>query len=467
MPEVTQAALLPQYAELLKTVEIKATTATEAALIRDRIVRNISSYRNLELKTNIPWWWIAAIHSLECNLSFSQHLANGDPIDRPTIYQPRGIPAGTWEECAIAALKLKPWLNSEIDWLNPLSCIYAAERYNGLGYQMYRSVKSPYVWAGTNHYSMGKYIADGAWSVTAVSEQIGVVPIWMALGINLQQQAKPEPRVEGISISISDVSNLEGKMKTDFLVDVAQYYDRKPHQIAALKWLQTQIPDGILDKFKDEFSPPAPIGGSVGMVAATPVKFTSDFAADQYEKLCKYSKSGVANLETKTNYYSQRDNYTQPSRTCNSSSSAMLLDWWLRASGQEGLGGDDEYLRRLLAIGDTIYHENQTALIEQYGFKSKWLDSAQITQADFDRVDGLLDNGFPVTVNIAHRGTDSAPTGGHVILLIARRKSEGTYIANDPYGKLSSGYTDTNGQFSLISRSSFRARWQGGHRVLS
>jgi len=144
----------------------------------------------------------------------------------------------------------------------------------------------------------------------------------------------------------------------------------------------------------------------------------------------------------------------------------MMVDWWLRASGQPGLSGDDEYLRRILKVGDTIYHENQTAVIKQYGFNSTWLDSGEPTPADYARVDGLLDNGFPVVVNISHRGSDRAPSGGHVILLIGRRQSEGTYVSHDPYGTLASGYTNTNGRFSLISRSSFRARWQGGHRVL-
>jgi Fungal chitosanase of glycosyl hydrolase group 75/Peptidase_C39 like family len=197
-------------------------------------------------------------------------------------------------------------------------------------------------------------------------------------------------------------------------------------------------------------------------------KFTSEFAADQYQKLCKYAKSGVVNLDTKTTYYSQRDNYTMSSRTCNSSSSAMLLDWWRRATGQEPLGGDDDYLRKLLAIGDTIYHENQTAAIAQYGFKSKWIaPEDEPTEEDFDRIDELLDNGFPTTVNISHRGTEKAPTGGHIIMLIARRKSEGTYISHDPYGTLDSDYANPNGRYSPISRSSFRNRWQGGHRVLA
>jgi len=457
---VTQAELLPIYSQLLTSVQIRAKAAIEAARIRDRIIRNLSAYRNLELKTKIPWWWIASIHSLECDLDFTQHLANGDPIDDVTYREPIGIPGGTWEECAIAALTLKSWLFDEINWGDPSSCLYAAERYNGMGYRLYHpDTLSPYLWSGTSHYSKGKYVADGKWSDTAVSSQVGAVPIWMALGVI--QPATNQ------SVSVSDVSNLGGiKVRPNYLIDVAANYKGLEHQKAALGWLQSNISDGILNKFKDEFSPP--MSGSIATAAPATPKFSTECAADQYKKLCGYAKSGVANIDTKTTYYSQRDNYTMGGRTCNSSASAMLLDWWRRAAGMEALGGDDEYLRKVLEIGDTIYHENQTDAIAKYGFKSKWISPVdEPTKEDFDRVDGLLDNGFPVTVNILHRGSENAPTGGHVILLIARRKSEGTYVSHDPYGNFGSGYKNPNGRFSLISRNSFRNRWQGGHRVLA
>lgn len=128
---------------------------------------------------------------MECSGNFTQHLANGDPIDRPTVNEPKGIPAGTWEECAIAALKLKGWLEPDTFWDNPLIAIWRAERYNGFGYQIYHpEVPSPYLWGGTSHQKPGKYVSDGKWSPTAESEQIGVIAIWTALGIKLTKEAK-------------------------------------------------------------------------------------------------------------------------------------------------------------------------------------------------------------------------------------------------------------------------------------
>jgi hypothetical protein len=261
-------------------------------------------------------------------------------------------------------------------------------------------------------------------------------------------------------------------MKSNYLVDVAKYFKGEDHQIAALNWLQNNVSAPVLEEFAKIYSPsttvpatdiplqqvPAPVKTSTPVPATTGNKFIDD----QVAKLTKYCAAGtVPNLDIGTTYFSQRDNYTMPHRTCNSTSNAMYLDWLRRAVGNPGLGKDDDYLRILLSFGDTIYHENQTSALEKYGFKTKWC-----TDSDNAKVDALLDAGFPVVVNILHRGTIDSPRGGHVIMLCGRRKSEGTYISQDPYGTLGSGYTDTNGKFAPISKRSFDARWQGGYRIL-
>ena len=38
-------------------------------------------------------------------------------------------------------------------------------------------MKSPYLWAFSNHYTRGKYVADGRWSETAVSRQAGAATL--------------------------------------------------------------------------------------------------------------------------------------------------------------------------------------------------------------------------------------------------------------------------------------------------
>jgi len=180
----------------------------------------------------------------------------------------------------------------------------------------------------------------------------------------------------------------------------------------------------------------------------------------QIERLTKYLPEGMTlNLGVKTKYFSQRDNYTMPHRTCCSSSNAMYLDWLLRVTGKDGLNNDDGYLKKVLDNGDTIYHHVQTETIAEYGFNTKWM-----TDADIDFVEDLIDAGFPVVVNILHRGKMCAPRGGHIIMIIGRKS--GHWIAHDPYGTLESNYCATDGKYSHISEKEFRVRWQGGYRIL-
>ena len=56
--------------------------------------------------------------------------------------------------------------------------LYKLEKYNGWGYRSrHPHVLSPYLWSFSNHYSKGKYVADGRWSESAVSQQAGAAVI--------------------------------------------------------------------------------------------------------------------------------------------------------------------------------------------------------------------------------------------------------------------------------------------------
>jgi hypothetical protein len=88
------------------------------------------------------------------------------PAGRP----PTGNPPFTWEQSAEDALTMH---NLGANWTVG-GTLYQLERYNGFGYRLYHpQVLSPYLWGFSNHYSAGKYVADGTWSDTAVSNQCG------------------------------------------------------------------------------------------------------------------------------------------------------------------------------------------------------------------------------------------------------------------------------------------------------
>jgi hypothetical protein len=198
---------------------------------------------------------------------------------------------------------------------------------------------------------------------------------------------------------------------------------------------------------------------------------TSRFLSRQTEKLRAYALPGKAlNLNTRTTYYSQRDNHVMPLRTCCSSSNAMYLDWLRQSTGRPPLGGDDAYLDKVLSFGDTIDHDVQTRALKAYGFSTEWIDvgdNLAVINANVELIDALISRGFPVVVNIAHRGAIDAPRGGHVILLCGYLPDSKEYLAQDPYGTLQSDYQDENGRLSRIKRLEFIARWQGGYRILA
>ncbi len=144
----------------------------------------------------------------------------------------------------------------------------------------------------------------------------------------------------------------------------------------------------------------------------------------------------------------------------------MYCDWIMRATGHEGLLDDEDYVKKVFTIGDTIYHGVQTDVLKRYyGINSKWM-----TDRDYPFVVNLLKAGFVVPVNILHRGSLQRPRGGHVICLIAYKEGSGFepyFIAHDPYGTLLSGYKHHNGAYSKIPVHVFKRRWQGGYRILA
>jgi hypothetical protein len=105
------------------------------------------------------------------------HLHNGDPLTAKTVQVPKGRPiAGSapykWEVSAEDALTLDK-VHLWTDWSIP-GMLFKFEGYNGYGYRkLTPPINSPYLWSFSNHYTKGKYVADGKFSPTAVSKQIG------------------------------------------------------------------------------------------------------------------------------------------------------------------------------------------------------------------------------------------------------------------------------------------------------
>ena len=91
-----------------------------------------------------------------------------------------GKPPFTWEFSATDALTFDNL--QSVRWPSLDAALYACERYNGTGYlRNHPETPTPYLWAGTSVARPGKYVADGKWSSTARSSQIGIAAIWKIL----------------------------------------------------------------------------------------------------------------------------------------------------------------------------------------------------------------------------------------------------------------------------------------------
>ena len=153
-------------------------------------------------------------------------------------------------------------------------------------------------------------------------------------------------------------------------------------------------------------------------------------------------------------YFPQTDNYRDANRTCNSSACAMVLEYF-KPGTLKGAKGDDAYVQKVFAIGDSTDHSVQTKVLEGYGVKSHFSYNLSYDDVDRERAAGR-----PVVIGILHRGSLSAPTGGHMVVVIGKTPS-GDYIVNDPYGSLNDGYTSsvTNGKGAIYKKSDLNRRW--------
>lgn len=149
-----------------------------------QIQKNTGRYKLVAERTGVPWQVIAALHGMEAGFSMSKHLHNGDPLTARTVQVPRGRPITgsppfSWVESAVDALLYDDL--DDVDWEDLHNALDAIERYNGTGYRK-RGINTPYLWSGTQHYRAGKFVRDGVFDASAVSKQLGVVPILKALG---------------------------------------------------------------------------------------------------------------------------------------------------------------------------------------------------------------------------------------------------------------------------------------------
>lgn len=171
------------YANLWESATLKGgADAANAETFADKIIAAEQRYRVVQTVTGVPWYFIGALHMRESSCNFEGVLHNGDRIIGTGGLTTR-VPAGrgpfaTWEAAAIDALKLKD-MHRVQSW-SVARMLYQAEVFNGLGY-VGKGVNSAYVWAGTNHEQLGKYVADHVWDGSFDDPQLGVAAVLIRL----------------------------------------------------------------------------------------------------------------------------------------------------------------------------------------------------------------------------------------------------------------------------------------------
>ncbi|HEV7345456.1 MAG TPA: hypothetical protein VGN60_07470 [Devosia sp.] len=174
------------------------TRSTQINAQAAKIIANRSRYELASKATGVPWDVIGVIHYRESSNDFRGVLHNGQKIigtGKTTTLVPKGRgPFSTWEEAAIDALvNCHPHLARNKDW-GIGTTLDKLEAYNGLGYRN-KGLPSPYLWAGTDQYQKGKYVADGKFDPNHVDQQLGVAPILMKIReMVAEKPVQPFPR---------------------------------------------------------------------------------------------------------------------------------------------------------------------------------------------------------------------------------------------------------------------------------
>ncbi|MHC2867994.1 lysozyme family protein [Bradyrhizobium diazoefficiens] len=190
---------------------VKATVTRNLTAIAKALIAAKPRYQAVEKATGVPWWVIAVIHERESSQNWHGSLAQGDPWDRVSIHVPAGRgPFNSWEEAAIDALvNCGPFLARKKDW-SLGAALTNLELYNGTGYVV-RGLPSPYLWAGTDQYRAGKYVADGKFDPAKVDPQPGCAALlktMMALGglpeIPDQRSPYPFPKPKPVTPSVTN-----------------------------------------------------------------------------------------------------------------------------------------------------------------------------------------------------------------------------------------------------------------------
>lgn len=236
---ITFGALAPGYDSLLVGMEI--TRPQEVDATARKLIRLIDAghYVDAYKATGVPQIVAAASFEREASSNFRLSPAQGDPWNEVSRHVPRGVgPFPSWEAAAIWSYRHDGLDRVGVaNWSWSRAC-FEEELFNGFGYRA-KGIHSPYLWAGSNRYHSGKYVADGVFSYSAVDSQLGVIPMMarmvqlrpdLALPIpypgSADPHADPHDAPKYLTHGVDDLQTALNKLGADPQLDVDGNYGR-------------------------------------------------------------------------------------------------------------------------------------------------------------------------------------------------------------------------------------------------
>ena len=220
MVDHSYQALGPELQELWNTMRI-IRDGKELQRLSDKIKLSEQMYRKVGI---VPWQMVAVIHVREAGEQdigrWQCVLHNGERIvgtGRTTTLVPanRG-PFHDWVSAAVDALRLQGF-DKYSDW-TIARVLWALEPFNGYGYRN-KGLRSPYLWASTNHQQLGKYIRDGVFDPTVMDSQIGCAALLKYLDFGREEAPQPPVSVPQVPVPVTQpniIQMLLNLLKTIF-----------------------------------------------------------------------------------------------------------------------------------------------------------------------------------------------------------------------------------------------------------
>lgn len=184
MAIISDAALILANQMHWEKAQITPARMNEVMNVVKHVMDGRSRYEGLSkmVGCKVPWWAIGVIHYRECDFSWHCNIAQGDPYYSVSRHVPKGMgPYKSWEDAGVAALtKAPPYVARWTNWTAG-GALTILEKYNGVGYEAYHHMTSPYVYGATNMEQRGKYVRDGVFSASTWDTQIGTAAILLGM----------------------------------------------------------------------------------------------------------------------------------------------------------------------------------------------------------------------------------------------------------------------------------------------